>query len=131
MRGEKQALETQLNRLQHKVKDLGEDFRARLVKYVEDIAVRLSVTYLIALFLCVCVCVCVCVYMYACMHMCMHVCVYLWNLVCVHACVFEYACVCVCVYEYAYVCLCICLCVLEGGEGVVRVVSVSGQGFSP
>lgn len=38
LRGEKQALETQLNRMQHKVKDLGEDFRARLVKYVEDIA---------------------------------------------------------------------------------------------
>ncbi|CAG5116404.1 unnamed protein product [Candidula unifasciata] len=38
LRGEKEALETQVNRLQHKVKDLGEDFRARLVKYVEDIA---------------------------------------------------------------------------------------------
>ncbi|KAL8606496.1 hypothetical protein ACOMHN_037727 [Nucella lapillus] len=38
IRGEKQAMDTQLNRLQHKVKDLGEDFRARLVKYVEDIA---------------------------------------------------------------------------------------------
>ncbi|XP_005089165.1 coiled-coil domain-containing protein 78 [Aplysia californica] len=38
LRGEKEALETQTNRLQHKVKDLGEDFRARLVKYVEDIA---------------------------------------------------------------------------------------------
>ncbi|GFO36651.1 coiled-coil domain-containing protein 78-like isoform x1 [Plakobranchus ocellatus] len=38
LRGEKEALETQCNRLQHKVKDLGEDFRARLVKYVEDIA---------------------------------------------------------------------------------------------
>ncbi|XP_055886474.1 coiled-coil domain-containing protein 78-like [Biomphalaria glabrata] len=38
LRGEKEAVETQTNRLQHKVKDLGEDFRARLVKYVEDIA---------------------------------------------------------------------------------------------
>ncbi|KAH9489306.1 Coiled-coil domain-containing protein 78 [Bulinus truncatus] len=38
LRGEKEAIETQVNRLQHKVKDLGEDFRARLVKYVEDIA---------------------------------------------------------------------------------------------
>ncbi|RUS87317.1 hypothetical protein EGW08_004929, partial [Elysia chlorotica] len=38
LRGEKEALESQCNRLQHKVKDLGEDFRARLVKYVEDIA---------------------------------------------------------------------------------------------
>lgn len=39
LRGEKQAIESQLNRMQHKVKDLGEDFRARLVKYVEDISV--------------------------------------------------------------------------------------------
>ncbi|XP_025111597.1 coiled-coil domain-containing protein 78-like isoform X1 [Pomacea canaliculata] len=38
LRGEKQAIESQLNRMQHKVKDLGEDFRARLVKYVEDIS---------------------------------------------------------------------------------------------
>ncbi|CAL1535455.1 unnamed protein product, partial [Lymnaea stagnalis] len=38
LRGEKEFVETQTNRLQHKVKDLGEDFRARLVKYVEDIA---------------------------------------------------------------------------------------------
>ena len=29
----------QRNRLQHKVKDLGEDFRARLIKYIEDISV--------------------------------------------------------------------------------------------
>ena len=39
LRGEKEQLTTQVNRLQHKVKDLGEDFRTRLVKYVEDIAV--------------------------------------------------------------------------------------------
>ena len=38
-RGEKETLEMQRNRLQHKVKDLGEDYRARLIKYVEDIAV--------------------------------------------------------------------------------------------
>ena len=38
-RGEKEQLELQLNRLQHKVKDLGEDYRGRLIKYVEDIAV--------------------------------------------------------------------------------------------
>ncbi|KAK7100698.1 coiled-coil domain-containing protein 78-like isoform X2 [Littorina saxatilis] len=38
IRGEKESLQTQLNRLQHKAKDLGEDFRARLIKYVEDIA---------------------------------------------------------------------------------------------
>ncbi|XP_078318068.1 coiled-coil domain-containing protein 78-like isoform X1 [Crassostrea virginica] len=37
-RGEKEQLELQLNRLQHKVKDLGEDYRGRLIKYVEDIA---------------------------------------------------------------------------------------------
>ncbi|XP_041358708.1 coiled-coil domain-containing protein 78-like [Gigantopelta aegis] len=38
LRGEREQLTTQLNRLQHKVKDLGEDFRTRLVKYVEDIS---------------------------------------------------------------------------------------------
>ncbi|XP_048758044.1 coiled-coil domain-containing protein 78-like isoform X3 [Ostrea edulis] len=37
-RGEKEQLELQLNRLQHKVKDLGEDYRGRLIKYVEDIS---------------------------------------------------------------------------------------------
>lgn len=37
-RSDKEALEVQNNRLQHKVKDLGEDFRMRLVKYVEDIS---------------------------------------------------------------------------------------------
>ncbi|KAK3092086.1 hypothetical protein FSP39_025060 [Pinctada imbricata] len=37
-RGEKEQLEQQRNRLQHKVKDLGEDYRSRLIKYVEDIA---------------------------------------------------------------------------------------------
>ena len=51
VRGEKQALDTQLNRLQHKVKDLGEDFRARLVKYVEDIAVRSCYSELTRVFL--------------------------------------------------------------------------------
>lgn len=38
-RSEKEALEVQVNRLQHKVKDLGEDFRMRLIKYIEDISV--------------------------------------------------------------------------------------------
>jgi len=38
-RSEKEALEVQGNRLQHKVKDLGEDFRLRLIKYIEDISV--------------------------------------------------------------------------------------------
>ena len=38
-RSEKESLEMQRNRLQHKCKDLGEDFRARLIKYVEDISV--------------------------------------------------------------------------------------------
>ncbi|WAR23393.1 CCD78-like protein [Mya arenaria] len=37
-RSEKEALEMQVNRLQHKSKDLGEDFRMRLIKYVEDIS---------------------------------------------------------------------------------------------
>ncbi|XP_052274268.1 coiled-coil domain-containing protein 78-like isoform X2 [Dreissena polymorpha] len=37
-RSDKEALEVQVNRLQHKVKDLGEDFRMRLIKYVEDIS---------------------------------------------------------------------------------------------
>lgn len=37
-RSDKEALEVQVNRLQHKVKDLGEDFRMRLVKYIEDIS---------------------------------------------------------------------------------------------
>ncbi|XP_048255724.1 coiled-coil domain-containing protein 78-like isoform X2 [Haliotis rufescens] len=38
LKGDKEMLETQCNRLQHKVKDQGEDFRLRLIKYVEDIA---------------------------------------------------------------------------------------------
>lgn len=38
-RSEKEALEVQVNRLQHKVKDLGEDYRMRLIKYIEDISV--------------------------------------------------------------------------------------------
>ncbi|KAL3867861.1 hypothetical protein ACJMK2_040707 [Sinanodonta woodiana] len=38
VRGDKEQLEMQFNRLQHKVKDIGEDFRSRLVKYVEDIS---------------------------------------------------------------------------------------------
>lgn len=40
-------LETQCNRLQHKVKDQGEDFRLRLIKYVEDIAVSCNLKHLI------------------------------------------------------------------------------------
>ncbi|KAL5022086.1 hypothetical protein ScPMuIL_001241 [Solemya velum] len=38
LRGDKEQLEVQVNRLQHKVKDLGEDYRTRLIKYVEDIS---------------------------------------------------------------------------------------------
>ena len=38
-RQEKENLEMQRNRLQHKCKDLGEDFRLRLIKYIEDISV--------------------------------------------------------------------------------------------
>ncbi|KAK6188499.1 hypothetical protein SNE40_004662 [Patella caerulea] len=38
LRGENEQLQTQLNRMQHKAKDLGEDYRARLVKYIEDIS---------------------------------------------------------------------------------------------
>ncbi|XP_053394092.1 coiled-coil domain-containing protein 78-like isoform X2 [Mercenaria mercenaria] len=37
-RSDKEQLEVQVNRLQHKCKDLGEDFRMRLIKYVEDIS---------------------------------------------------------------------------------------------
>ncbi|XP_071137257.1 coiled-coil domain-containing protein 78-like [Mytilus edulis] len=37
-RGEKEQLEVSNNRMHHKVKDIGEDYRARLIKYVEDIA---------------------------------------------------------------------------------------------
>lgn len=47
-RGEKEQLELQLNRLQHKVKDLGEDYRGRLIKYVEDIAVSTQKSVLAA-----------------------------------------------------------------------------------
>jgi len=42
-RSDKEALEVQVNRLQHKVKDLGEDFRMRLIKYVEDISVCIAI----------------------------------------------------------------------------------------
>ncbi|XP_033737575.1 coiled-coil domain-containing protein 78-like isoform X1 [Pecten maximus] len=38
LRGDKEQLELLNNRLQHKVKDLGEDYRSRLIKYVEDIS---------------------------------------------------------------------------------------------
>ncbi|ESP05627.1 hypothetical protein LOTGIDRAFT_102894 [Lottia gigantea] len=38
LRGENESIQTQLNRMQHKVKDIGEDYRARLVKYIEDIS---------------------------------------------------------------------------------------------
>lgn len=41
-RSDKEALEVQVNRLQHKVKDLGEDYRMRLIKYVEDISVSMK-----------------------------------------------------------------------------------------
>ena len=36
---ERDELQTQNNRLQHKLKDCNEEFRGRLVKYVADIAV--------------------------------------------------------------------------------------------
>jgi len=39
----KSGLETQINRLQHKLKDINEEFKSRLQKYVKDIAV--SVVY--------------------------------------------------------------------------------------
>ncbi|ELT95507.1 hypothetical protein CAPTEDRAFT_226630 [Capitella teleta] len=38
LRNDKQNLETVNNRLQHKLKDVNDEFRSRLVKYVEDIA---------------------------------------------------------------------------------------------
>jgi len=40
----KGGLESQVNRLQHKLKDINEEFKSRLQKYVKDIAV--SVTWL-------------------------------------------------------------------------------------
>ena len=48
-RSDKEQLEVQVNRLQHKCKDLGEDFRMRLIKYVEDISV--SHDYIVSLYL--------------------------------------------------------------------------------
>lgn len=45
-RSDKEALEVQVNRLQHKVKDLGEDYRMRLIKYVEDISVSIKTCYI-------------------------------------------------------------------------------------
>ena len=39
LRNDKQNLESVNNRLQHKLKDINDEFRSRLVKYVEDIAV--------------------------------------------------------------------------------------------
>lgn len=54
LRGEKEHTETQVNRLQHKVKDLGEDFRARLVKYVEDIAVSWEICLKVLMALTIC-----------------------------------------------------------------------------
>ena len=38
-RDDKTGLETQINRLQHKLKDVNDDFKSRLQKYVKDIAV--------------------------------------------------------------------------------------------
>jgi len=35
----KTGLETQINRLQHKLKDINEEFKSRLQKYIKDIAV--------------------------------------------------------------------------------------------
>ena len=37
-----QSVESQNNRLQHKLKDVNDEFRSRLIKYVQDIAVSLS-----------------------------------------------------------------------------------------
>ena len=34
-----QSVESQNNRLQHKLKDVNDEFRSRLIKYVQDIAV--------------------------------------------------------------------------------------------
>jgi len=42
-RDDKTGLETQINRLQHKLKDVNDDFKSRLQKYVKDITV--SPTY--------------------------------------------------------------------------------------
>ena len=44
-RQEKENLEMQRNRLQHKCKDLGEDFRLRLCKYIEDISVSQTIIW--------------------------------------------------------------------------------------
>lgn len=49
-RSEKEALEVQVNRLQHKVKDQGEDFRLRLIKYIEDISVSTNTFKLLNLY---------------------------------------------------------------------------------
>ena len=35
-------LQSQNNRLQHKLKQTNDDYRSRLVKYIEDIAVHIS-----------------------------------------------------------------------------------------
>ena len=42
--GETDELTTVNNRLQHKVKDLNSDYKMRLAKYIEDIAVSKSVS---------------------------------------------------------------------------------------
>ena len=42
VKNEKEELETLNNRLQHKLKDVNADFRSRLVRYVEDISVRVD-----------------------------------------------------------------------------------------
>jgi len=36
------GLETQVNRLQHKLKDINDEFKSRLQKYVKDVAVSVT-----------------------------------------------------------------------------------------
>jgi len=36
------GLETQINRLQHKLKDTNDEFKSRLQKYIKDIAVSIA-----------------------------------------------------------------------------------------
>ena len=44
LQGAKDELQSQNNRMQHKLKDVTDDFKARLVKYVKDITVSCSIT---------------------------------------------------------------------------------------
>jgi len=42
----KTGLESQINRLQHKVKDTNDEFKSRLQKYIKDIAVSTGTVFL-------------------------------------------------------------------------------------